>query len=233
MYACKCGKEYKSEKYYKKHIQQCPYYYMDEDKVLYIGEKVLECFNIYYVDRKLLKECAKNNNIDDCYKFVRQSFILKYKKMFWDIYVGLTKSIPNNFLKEYFCWLKKKYRFNETIIGIKNFVLNKKRLYSFLVNNLDKIIDYQLEKDLDLISELYKEFGKMNEILVEELIVNKDVSYYFMVLNDYFNQIIEERDYFKNDLEYISEILVNLPEKKLKYFYKKVNKNNKLYFQQI
>jgi hypothetical protein len=231
MFKCPCGKEYKREDFYKKHIESCPYYDLDEKKVLYIGEKILDCYNVYYPNRKLLKECVKQfGNKDDCYKLIKNDFIMKYKKMFWDIYKGLSNSIPNKFLSDYFCWLKRKYKFDERILGIKLFVLNKKRLYRYIIENLDKIVEYQLEKDLELISELYKEYGKINEYFVEEMIVNKDVSYYFMVLNDYFNEVVEKNRYHVKELEYISEILFKINDKKLKKLYKKVNKNNKIYF---
>jgi len=232
VFECKCGKKYKREDFYKKHIKNCFYYDMDENKIIYIGEKVLECFDVYFIDRKLLKECLKQNNNkkEECYKLVRKEFILKYKKMFWEIYKKLTASIPNRFLKSYFCWLKRNYKFDNKIIGLKTFVLNNKRLYRYIIEHLYQIVLYQIDKDLTLISDLYNEVGKINEILIEELIVNKEVSYYFIVLNDIFVEIAEKNGYFKSELDYISDILLKIDNNKLNKIYKMVNKNNKVYF---
>ena len=128
------------------------------------------------------------------------------------------------------CWLKKKYKFDNKIIGLKRFILNEKRLYRYIIEHLEKIVLYQIDKDLSLISDLYNEIGKINEVLIEELIVNKEVSYYFMVLNDVFIKIAEKNGYFKSELEYISDVLLKINDKKLKKIYEKVNKNNNLYY---
>lgn len=92
MHSCKCGKQFKTEKWFSKHHEQCEFVDLDESIVYQIGEIIYRLNDSYFIDSlikgSVLKRFVKINNVtlEEAELSIKKESIFKHRKSLWSFH---------------------------------------------------------------------------------------------------------------------------------------------------
>ncbi len=205
MFNCNCGKVYKTEKPYLKHIDECPYSECTEYKMYLLGFMIQEQKPLLFrpsiaSTKKVMK--AKGLNKDEAFDEALKDNIYKFRKSLWDIiYVFEHTLLPSEY-RLYIKWVFKTYP-DVFLESMRNVLGSTKTIYRFNMEYNAKTIKNRIDSSIIYIHE-YGEF--MNDYDFADAVATGDISLYYIL----FNTWLAETWFGRLDKDLQSELAPNI-----------------------
>lgn len=184
MFNCNCGKEYKTEKGFLKHIDVCSYADIDIDKVYMLGEMIGELDRqLFHVHLGTIKKHSKVNEISikESRKILQLAAIYKYRKTLWDILLVWRDELVVSEYRFFAKWVFKTYK-DIALISLRNTLSNTKILYRYHLESTAIMIGRRIDESLLFIHE-HGEFS--NDFEFTDIVMSGKVSIYYILFNDW------------------------------------------------
>lgn len=182
MFNCNCGKEYKTEKPYLKHIDTCDYAESSMDKMYLLGFMINEQKPLLFrpsiaSTKKVMK--AKGLNKDEAFDEALKENIYKFRKSLWDVmYVFEHTLLPSEY-RLYVKWVFKTYP-DIFLESMRNVLGSTKTLYRFNMEYNAKTIKDRIDSSIIYIHE-YGDFA--NDYDFADAVATGDISLYYILFN--------------------------------------------------
>lgn len=205
MFSCNCGKEYKTEKPYLKHIDECNYSDASLEKMYLLGFMINEQKPLLFRPsiasaKKLMK--SEGMNKDEAMEEALKNNILKFRKSLWDlIYVFEHTLLPSEY-RLYIKWVFKTYP-DIFLESMRNVIGSTKTLYRFNMEYNAKTIANRINSSIVYIHE-YGDF--MNDYDFADAVATGDISLYYIL----FNTWLAENWFGRLDADLQAELTPNI-----------------------
>jgi len=210
MFNCNCGKTYKTETGYNKHISNCKYVDLDPDKVYRLGKLISE-YNKFLFRAPLgkIRKVAKDENVseDIAKDIVLKQVILKYKKSLWDILLVWREALLVSEYRVFIKWVFSTYK-DINLLSLRSTLTNPKIIYRYNIEHTVDMITGRIEDSL-LFLHNKKEFSNDFEF-INHIIIG-DISMYYVIFNDWLAE--EWFSHLDTDLQKELEDLVEIATK--------------------
>ena len=184
MFECNCGKSYKSEAGYKKHIQTCEYVDLEINKVYSLGKIINESNKfLFHVALGKIRKLAKEKGIsqDIARDMLQKEAILKYKKSLWDILEYWKEELVVSEYRVFAKWVFRTYK-DITLLSLRNTLTNPKIIYRY---NLEHTADMIAGRIDDSLLFLHNKNVFTNDFEFIDHIMVGDISMYYVIFNDW------------------------------------------------
>lgn len=187
MFACNCGKEYKTEKGLSSHQEKCDYADINIDRIYKLGGMIDDVDKkLFHVSLGSIKKYAKLNTVefDDAKKILQQEIIYKYRKSLWDILMVWQDSLLVSEYRSFLKWIFKTYK-DINLLSLRNTLCNGKIIYRYNMETSREMIEKRIDNSLIYIHE-HGEFH--NDFVFVDAILSGNISMYFVLFNDWLAQ---------------------------------------------
>lgn len=187
MSVCNCGKEYKLEKAFNKHLEECLYASMDLEKIYNLGYMINDVDKkLFHVSLAKIKKYSKDNNcdIDIAKKELQKDIIYKYRKSLWDILTVWKTELLASEYRHFLHWIFKTYK-DITLLSLRNTLSNTKSIYRYNLENTVGMMSKRIDDSLLFIHQ-HGEFS--NDFEFVDSILAGNISMYYVLFNDWLAQ---------------------------------------------
>lgn len=187
MSVCNCGKEYKLEKSFNKHLEECLYASMDLEKIYNLGYMINDVDKkLFHVSLAKIKKYSKDNNcdIDIAKKELQKDIIYKYRKSLWDILIVWKTELLASEYRHFLHWIFKTYK-DITLLSLRNTLSNTKSIYRYNLENTVAMMSKRIDDSLLFIHQ-HGEFS--NDFEFVDSILAGNISMYYVLFNDWLAQ---------------------------------------------
>lgn len=205
MFNCTCGKEYKTEKPYKKHIDTCKYADSSLQTMYMLGLMIHEQKPLLFRPsiasaKKLMK--AMELNKDDAMAEALKANIFKFRKSLWDLIEVFECTLLPSEYRLYIKWALKTYP-DIFLESMRNVLGSTKTIYRFNMEYNATTIKKRIESSILYIHE-YGDFH--NDYDFADAIVTGNISLYYVL----FNTWLAETWFGRVDLDLQNELTPNI-----------------------
>ncbi len=187
MSVCNCGKEYKLEKTFNTHLEECLYASMDLEKIYNLGYMINDVDKkLFHVSLAKIKKYSKDNNcdIDIAKKELQKDIIYKYRKSLWDILIVWKTELLASEYRHFLHWIFKTYK-DITLLSLRNTLSNTKSIYRYNLENTVGMMSKRIDDSLLFIHQ-HGEFS--NDFEFVDSILAGNISMYYVLFNDWLAQ---------------------------------------------
>jgi len=184
MFECNCGKSYKTEKGYTKHLESCDYADIEIDKVLRLGMIINDCNKfLFHVALGKIRKTAKEKGVSQeiAKDMLQRDAILKYKKSLWDILEYWKEELVISEYRVFAKWVFATYK-DISLLSLRNTMTNHKIIYRYNLEHTADMIENRIEDSLLFLhnkNTFSNDFEFINHITVG------DISMYYVIFNDW------------------------------------------------
>ena len=205
MFSCTCGKDYKLEKPYLKHLDICEYSEASLQKMYMIGlminEKKPLLFRPSIASTKKLMKSMKLSK-DEAMSEALKLNIYKFRKSLWNIIKVFEHTLLPSEYRLYISWVFDTYP-DIFLESLRNVIGSTKTIYRFNMEYNAKMIKGRIDSSLVYIHE-YGEF--QNDYDFADAIATGDISLYYVL----FNTWLAETWFGRIDLDLQNELTPNI-----------------------
>jgi len=182
MFSCTCGKEYKTEKPYLKHIDICEYAESSLQKMYMVGLMIHEKKPLLFRPsiasaKKLMKSMELNK--DEAMAEALKANVFKFRKSLWDIIEVFEHTLLPSEYRLYIHWALDTYP-DIFLESLRNVLGSTKTIFRFNMEYNAKTIKGRIESSIIYIHE-YGEF--QNDYDFADAIATGDISLYYVLFN--------------------------------------------------
>jgi hypothetical protein len=184
LFECNCGKGYKTEAGYKKHIQTCEYADLDVDKVYRLGKLINDSNKfLFHVALGKINKMAKEQGVskDIAKDILMKQAILKYRKSLWDILQVWKEELVVSEYRVFAKWAFSTYK-DINLLSLRNTLTNPKIIYRY---NLEHTADMIAGRIEDSLLFLHNKKVFSNDFEFVDHITAGDISMYYVIFNDW------------------------------------------------
>ena len=187
MFECNCGKTYKTESGYNKHVKACEYADIDIETVYRLGKLINETNKfLFHVALGKIRKLSKEKGVsqDIAKDMLQKEAILKYKKSLWDILQVWREELVVSEYRVFAKWIFSTYK-DITLLSLRNTLTNPKIIYRYNLEHTADMIAGRIEDSLLFI---HNKDTYSNDFEFVDHITVGDISMYYVIFNDWLAQ---------------------------------------------